>query len=193
MPKLSQILFGRKEKNYQQSLLTPEQQQLQDYLEQASKGYGAPGAFGEAADYYRDILQNDSSQDPEMRRFQEEIIPGLSEQFSGLGGFRGNSFRNGAANASQSLSERLGALRAGLRQNAAQGLSSIGQFALQPRVENIHRPETTGLVGSFAKGAGEALGSGLGHSMQQPFMRSGGIGGNYGGTAPSINPQQVMR
>lgn len=164
MPSLKQFLFGRNEKNKQKPYLTPEQQEIERNLEAATQGRGAQGSFGESADYYRDILSQDPNvmqqlDVPEMDRFYNETVPGLSEQYGGLGG---NSFQDGASHAGKSLSERLRAMRAGLRENAAAGLSSMGQFALQPRVENIHRPETSGFVGSIAKGLGMGVGSGIG-------------------------------
>ena len=47
-------------------------------------------SFGTAADYYRDLLGNDSADfnafaSPELRRFREQIVPDLSEQFAGMG------------------------------------------------------------------------------------------------------------
>lgn len=159
-----QALFGRPEQNYQQSTLGPEQQKNYQSLLGSIQGRGAGGAFGESADYYRDLLSDDSQTAnamfaPEMRRFKEQLIPDLAEQFSGYGGIGSSGFRNSAVNASTDLSERLGAIRAQLRQQGAQGLSSIGQAGLGSYNENIHRPQTFGLVGNLAEGAGKALGS----------------------------------
>jgi hypothetical protein len=157
-------LFGRPESNYQQPTLGAEQQQNYSQLLGAAQAPGAGGAFGESADYYRDLLSNDSQTAnamfaPELRRFNEDIIPQLGEQFSGYGGLGSSGFRNSAVRSSTDLSERLGAIRAQLRQQGAAGLSNIGQMGLGSYNENIHRPETHGLVGNFAEGAGKALGA----------------------------------
>lgn len=159
-----QALFGRPERNYQQSTLGPEQQTGYQNLLQAGAQRGAGGAFGESADYYRDLLSNDSQTAnmmfaPEQRRFREQIVPELAEQFSGHGGIGSSGFRNAAVSAGTDLSERLGAIRAQLRQQGAQGLSNIGSMGLQSFNENIHRPETFGLVGNILEGGGKALGS----------------------------------
>lgn len=155
---LFQSLFGQPERNYQQSLLGPEQQQNYQNLQQAGNG-----AFTGAADYYRNNLSDNPADmqafaAPELRRFNEEIIPGLSEQFSGYGGIGSSGFRNAAVNAGADLSERLGALRAQIRQQSAQGLQNIGAQSLQQTNENIHRPETNGLVGGVAEGGAKAAG-----------------------------------
>lgn len=161
---LWQALFGRKERNYQQSLLGQEQQPGYQNLLNAGQGRGAGGAFGESADYYRDLLDPNSQTAnamfaPEQRRFREQIIPDLAEQFSGYGGIGSSGFRNAAVGAGTDLSERLGAIRAQLRQQGAAGLTNIGQLGLNTYNENIHRPETFGLAGGLAEGAGKALGS----------------------------------
>lgn len=172
--KFFQALVGRPERNYQQSLLGQEQQPGYQQLLQSIQGKGAGGAFGESADYYRDLLSGDSETAnamfaPEMRRFREQIIPDLAEQFSGHGGIGSSGFRNAAINAGTDFSERLGALRAQLRQQGAEGLRSIGGMGLQNFNENIHRPETFGFVGNFAEGAGKALGSVAGRALTGGF------------------------
>jgi len=166
-------LVGRKERNYKQSLLGPEQQGLYNQLLQSGQQPGAGGAFGQSADYYRNLLGNDSEDfnayaAPEMRRFNEQIIPNLSEQFAGMGsgGLSSSSFRNAAVNAGTDLSERLGAIRANLRQQGVQGLQNIGQFGLGSFNENIHRPATSGLLGGVAQGIGQGLGQGAGMYMR---------------------------
>lgn len=161
---LWQSLFGKPERNYQQSLLGQNQQPLLNQLLGASQGRGAGGAFGESADYYRSLLGNNPEDfqafaAPELRRFQQDIIPDLAEQFSGYGGIGSSGFRNAATQAGTDLSERLASMRANLRGQGAAGLQNIGQLGLGPYNENIHRPETSGLVGGLFEGAGKSLGN----------------------------------
>lgn len=157
------FLTGRKGKYTQRSTLGPEQQGLYNQMQQALQGQGAGGAFGQAADYYRNNLSDNPADfqafaAPEMRRFNEQIIPGLSEQFAGMGsgGLSSSGFRNAAVGAGTDLSERLGSIRANLRQQAAQGLNQMGQFGLSPQFnENIYEAGQPGLL-DFA---GPALGA----------------------------------
>lgn len=159
------FLTGKKGKYTQRSTLGPEQQGLYNQLQQSLLGQGAGGAFGQAADYYRNLLSDNPADfqafaAPEMRRFNEQIIPGLSEQFAGMGsgGLSSSGFRNAAVSAGTDLSERLGAIRAQLRQQGAQGLNQMGQFGLSPQFnENIYEAGQPGLL-DFA---GPALGSAL--------------------------------
>lgn len=162
---VNEFAVGAPEQNYQQSLLGPEQQGLYGQMQQSLQGAGAGGAFGDSSDYYRDLLSDDSQTAnamfaPEMRRFNEQIVPGLAEQFAGMGsgGLSSSSFRNASINAGTDLSERLGAIRAGLRQQGAQGLQQAGQFGLGQFNENIHRPATEGFAQKFATGLGQGVG-----------------------------------
>lgn len=148
------------------SKLRPDQEALYAQLQRANMGKGAGGSFGEAGDYYRDLLSNDSQTAnqmfaPEMRRFNEDIIPGLSEQFAGFGsgGLNSSGFRNAAVNAGTDLSERLGAIRAQLRQQGAAGLMGLGQQGLENFDENIYRERTPGLLDFAGPIAGAAAGA----------------------------------
>ncbi len=163
----------------QQSLLGPEQQGLYQQLLGAGRGSGAGGAFGTAADYYRNNLNSSMDQlypfqdlaAPELRRFNEETIPGIAEQFAGMGSgaLSSGGFQNAAAGAGADLGERLGAMRAQLRQqmhqlqqNSAQGLLGIGQAGLGRFNENIYQPATPGFLDYAGQGLGGALGTALG-------------------------------
>ena len=145
----------------QRSLLEPEQQPIKNQLFNAAQGPGAGGAFGDAADYYRSLLSDNSSTynalaAPQMRQFNEQIIPGLSEQFAGMGSgaLSSSGFRNSAVNAGTDLSERLGALRAQLRQQGAAGLAGIGQQGLGQYSENLQYAPQGGLVDLIGPAAG---------------------------------------
>jgi hypothetical protein len=161
---LDRFFMGTPESFEQKSTLSPEQQDLFKQLIAAIQGQGAGGAFGDSADYYRDLL-SDNSQNfnafaaPEQRRFNEQTIPGLAEQFAGMGSgaLSSSGFRNAAVNAGTDLSERLGAIRAQLRQQGAAGLAGLGQQGLGQYTQNIHRPRQPGFLENVGEGIGKAL------------------------------------
>lgn len=166
----------------QKSLLGPEQQGLYKQLLNAGQGRGAGGAFGQSADYYRDLLSDNSSTfnqfaAPEQRQFNEQTIPGLAEQFAGMGSgnLSSSGFRNAAVGAGADLSERLGAIRAQLRQQGAQGLAGIGQQGLGQYNENIYMPGTPGLFDTISQGIGSAIG-GLGSQLGSNWLSSSNKG-----------------
>lgn len=149
------------------STLRPEQEGLYDQLIRAGKGRGGHGAFGTSADYYRDLLSNDSADfqafaNPALRQYGEEIVPGISEQFAGMGsgGLSSSGFRNAQIQGATDLSERLGALRANLRQQGAQGLANIGQLGLGNFSHNMTtQPGTQGFLSQAAPIAGQIAGT----------------------------------
>jgi len=174
------LLVGTPEKHKRMSTLGSGQEEILQNLIRALQGGGAGGAFGDSADYYRDLL-SDNPQDlqrfteGENRRFNEQTIPGLSEQFAGMGsgGLSSSGFRNAAVSAGTDLNERLGAMRAQLRQQGAQGLAGLGTQALGNYTQDtVSQPGTPGL-------AGPALGA-LGTALFGPIAGAvGGLAGNY--------------
>ena len=171
------FLTGTPEKHKRISTLLPEQQSLAEQLFAAGMNPGAGGAFGDAADYYRNLLSNDPNDlnamvAPEMRRFNEDIIPGLSEQFAGMGSgaLSSSGFRNAAVNAGTDLSERIAAMRANLRQQGAAGLSNIGQMGLGNFSQDVMtQPGTQGFLAPFSNAAGNIAGQYAGGQMRGRF------------------------
>ena len=170
----------------QVSNLTPSQLKQQKQLQKAGRGRGAGGAFGESADYWRDILSNkpeafSAFEAPQQRQFQEQIIPDLAEQFAGMGAgnLSSSGFRNAAVSAGTDLSERLANLRAGLRQNAAQSLFGVGQAGLTPHTSYQQtNPGSEGFLSNVASGLGSAIPGAI-----SGFMMGGPAGAAVGGGA----------
>lgn len=165
----SNLLMGTPEKHERVSTLLPEQQGLFDQLLGAGKGEGAGGAFGTAADYYRGLLSNENADinaftAPAMRQYQQDIVPNISEQFAQMGGggqgnFSSSGFRNAQIQGATDLAERLGAIRANLRQAGAQGLQGIGSQGLQNFSQDVMtQPGTQGMLGPALGAVGTALG-----------------------------------
>lgn len=193
------FLFGTPEEHERVSTLRSEQEPLFQQLTQAGMNPGAGGAFGTAADYYRDLLSNDSQTAqamfaPEQRQFNEQIIPGLSEQFAGMGagGLSSSGFRNAAVSAGTDLSERLGAIRAQLRQQGAQGLANIGQMGLNNFSQDVMtNPGSQGFLSQVAPAIGTAAGAYFGGPAGASIGSNIGNwfsnGPNFGGQAGTGN------
>lgn len=179
----NQFLTGDPESQEYVSQLRPDQMGLSQQAVQAGMGQGAGGAFGNAADYYYGNLSNnpqdfESFAAPERRYFNEEVIPGLSEQFAGMGsgGLSSSGFRNAAVGAGTDLTERLAQIRANLRSQSAQGLQNIGQSGLQSFGENVLRPATPGLLQTAAPAVGNLITQGFGQGMNSGFGKTSPYG-----------------
>jgi hypothetical protein len=180
---LDQFFMGTPEKFEQRSRLGPEQQGMFRNLMGAAQGSGAGGAFGDAADYYRSLVSGadadvNAMAAPEMRRFQQEIVPGLASQFGGLGAGALNSsgFRNAMMQSGTDLAERIAAMRAGLRMQGAQGLQGIGQQSLGDYFQNMFRPRQAGFLEQLAPGIGSAIGG----------LATGGVAGGLTAMLPHL-------
>lgn len=189
---LGSFLFGSPEKHEQKLQLTKEQMPLFQQLLASLQGSGAGGAFGEASDYYRNILSQDPQLmqqffAPEMRRFNQETVPGLAEQFAGMGSgaLSSSGFRNASLQAGTDLQERLAALRANLMQGAAQGLSGLGQFGLnQFSKDVVTQPGSSGFLREIAPAVGTAMGGPIGTAIGGLIGSSFGKSSPYGNTPP---------
>jgi hypothetical protein len=164
---LSDLLGGTPAKYEQVSSLLPSQQGLHSQLMKSLRRKGAGGAFGDVSDYYRDLLSEEpedyeSYLSPEMRKYYEEIMPGIAERYAGmgLGGLSSSAHRNAQMQAGTDLAERLARLRAGLRQSGAQGLTSLGSIGLQPRSQMMQTQQgSSGLLSGLAQSAPSFLSS----------------------------------
>jgi hypothetical protein len=207
---MNSFLTGSPEIRENVSTLRKGQEPLYNQLIKSGMKRGAGGAFGSAADYYRDLLegQDDESQfqafaNPLMRQYREDIVPSLSEQFAGMGagGLSSSGFRNAQVQGATDLSERLAQIKAnlqqfrsGLRQNAAQGLMNLGSQGLQSYSQNMTtQPGSQGFLSSIAPAvgtaigayfggpAGAAAGNAAGSSFGSSFSNSGNnVGRNLG-------------
>lgn len=149
---------GTKGKYKQISNLTPNQQLLQNQLVG-----GASGGFNDLLQYYQGLMSGQGSDinafmAPEMRNFNENIIPGLSEQFAGMGSgaLSSSGFRNAAVQQGVGLQERLAQIRANLRSQGAQGIQNLVSGAMQPTTENIYEKPQPGFMESVMPGIAEA-------------------------------------
>lgn len=199
---------GTPEKRENVSTLRPEQEVNFNQLQNAAQGRGASGAFGDAADYYRNNLSDNPSDfnafaAPQLRQYNEDIAPGISEQFAGMGsgGLSSSGFRNAQVQGATDLSERLGQIRANLRQSSAQGLNDIGKQSLGNFSQNVvTEPGTEGFLsqaapligaaGGFALGgpAGGAAGYQAGNWFSGRGNKVGANSSPYGSGGPQASP-----
>lgn len=156
---LREFLLGREGGLEQVPTMAPEQQAL---LRQLTGGIGAP--LGAGLQQLQTLLTGGTQafEKPLMRQFREEIVPGIAERFAGLGAGaqQSSAFRQALGRAGAGLTERLGALRGGLQQQALGQLTSLLGAGLGARpFETVYRPATTGFLGAIAPGVGSALGT----------------------------------
>ncbi len=139
---------------------------------------------------------------PYLQQFQQQIVPGLSERFAGMGTGAGalasSGFNQTMAQAGSGLQSTLAALRQQLMGQASQ--QALG-YAQQPwankyqglqtnAFENVNTPDTPGFLGTFGpallQGALTAFGGPAGAAI------GAGIGGLSGLTGMTSNTGNVL-
>jgi hypothetical protein len=209
---IGNFFTGTPEKRENISTLLPGQERTLNQLNNAIQGRGSSGAFGDVSNYYRGNLSNnpqdfDAFAAPSLRQYNEDIVPGISEQFAGFGGsgsLNSSGFRNAQIQGATDLSERLGALRASLRQQSAQGLQNLGQLGLGNYSQNmVTKPGSEGFLSSVAPAIGTAAGAAIGGPFGAAIgagagnLFSNAFGGNkvgrntsaYGSEGPQASPR----
>lgn len=160
------LLNGTDPSNQQYSTQTPQQSQLLQQLMQGLQGgqSNIPGL-----DYLQSLFSNDEGafhdyEAPLMRQFNEQVVPGLAERFSGAGmGSRNSSaFNNQLASAGTRLTELLGQQRGQLRQGGLGQINSLFGQTQNPQFENVMMQGQPGLLHYLAQGAGNAAGKFVG-------------------------------
>ena len=103
-------------------------------------------------------------QAPALRQFQEQIVPGIAERFSGLGAGsqRSSAFAQSLGSAGADLAERLAAQRANLQSGALSQLQGLLGTSMQSQFQNLQIPGQEGALQGLFRGLGSGLGGGLG-------------------------------
>lgn len=181
---LLDFLFGSKDKLKKENILSREQNEAlaailgQIRPEQFSLT-GSP-LYQSGQSYLQNLLSGNPGafqafEKPYLNQFEQEIVPGIAERFTGnFGGNRSSGFRQSVLGAGSNLSAQLAALRENLKSGAAtQGLQysqqpfentlalsrlGLGTQAYQPYVQQGSTGLIPGLSTQIASGFGQGLG-----------------------------------
>ena len=164
---LKNFFVGQPGKIESASTLNPAQQeQLQRILGQIDPSQFAiqqNPTYQAGQSYLQSLLGGDISQftAPYMRQFKEQTVPGIAEQFAGLGGLSSSGFQQALGGAASGLLENLAGLRGSLMMGAlpqalgfakapGEAMFGLANLGLRPTIENIYKPATQGLVQQLA-------------------------------------------
>lgn len=193
---LGQFLFGNKDQFKTMPTVSGQQGAfLNSLLSQLMGMQGAGGTYGQSQDYLSQMLSGSPEAyerfaAPHQTHFNEKILPGIAERFSGLGGGLGggagssSGFGQALGGAASQYGSNLAGLYAQLQQQAAQQAmgqyGNLSQLGLGTRTfENMYRPGSTGAVGGLLSGIGQGVGSGLGMPLGNSLLSQ--FGNLFGG------------
>lgn len=170
MPKLGEVLFGKKAKTKQKTTLTPVQEELMGLLGEGLKT--DEGALGDIFGFNEQNFQ-EGVEKPALKHFQESVLPGILEKFAGNNNM-GSGIRRATLKAGTDLQSNLAGLRYGAQQDAIKNkLTGINQLLGTRAFENVHKPANEGLMQGVYKGFATGLGQGIG-SFGVPSFGGGG-------------------
>ena len=161
---LLDFLFGREPKMRQLPAISPEQQELLSDLIGQIRGPLTEGISGLQQILAGEPEAFEAFEKPAMRQFEEQIVPGIAERFTGMGtgAQRSSAFAQALGKAGESLSERLAAQRGAMQQQAMGQLSQLLGLGLrQPTFGYQMQPGTPGFLGALAPALGTGVGMGL--------------------------------
>ncbi len=178
MPGINEMLFGKGDKNIQQTTLKGNQEGFLDQLmQQLMQMGGQGGGMQQAMQTLMGFLDPNSEQyknfeAPYMQQFEQQTIPGLAERFAGLGGGMGgglssSGFGQALGAAGSNLQTQLAQMKSNMQRQAAGDI--FGQFnqmsgqGLGTRAfENQYQPGNLGILGEAVNGLASGISGGAG-------------------------------
>jgi hypothetical protein len=175
MPKLKEILFGKRGKNKKLETQSTGQKQIQKLINQGLTKNKGPLAdlFGE----FDEQAFKEGVTDPQIKQFQEQILPMLQEQMNANGQVLSNAFGREQLKAGNDMQSKIAQLMYEAKQGQKHNrFAGVQQTLGTPQFENLYKKETTGAAHGFFNAMGESAGK----------ATFGGGSGGAGGTAPAM-------
>lgn len=173
---------GTPEQIQQYQRYDPAQQQIYQNVTQPGAQLQQQPLFQGASQFMQDLFSGDMSafQAPLLQQFEQETIPGISEQFAGLGMGASSGLNQTLARAAENLGTNLGAQRSQLMMSMLPQALQYSQAPMQEQMSLLNlqpqgqylSPGTEGMLVPFAKGAATLAGNAIGGPVA-------GVAGNY--------------
>ena len=156
MPKIKEVLFGKKDKIKQAPTQTKEQIELTKLINEGL--ISGKGPFKEIFGDFNPEEFEEGVVKPELKNFQENILPQLQEKFIANNQAMGSGMLRAETKASADLQSKLAGLKYQAKQNQQQNkLAGLNTSLGIPGFENIYKQGTQGALVSAAQGAGQGV------------------------------------
>ncbi len=180
---LNGLMAGDEESMRQFETLSPEQKQfVLGELSRLQQMQGPGGAADKAMKVFEQYLDPNSDvyknfEKPYLQQFEQQTIPGISEQFAGKGALASSGFGQALSGAAANLQTNLAQMKTGLQRQAAGDI--FGQYN-----QMANRATGTPMFGYQQRGANPlqtALGAG-GQALMNAGLQGVASGWNSGGS-----------
>lgn len=158
MPKLSEILFGKKSKMKKLKTVSPEQEQLMSLITEGLTS--GEGPFGELFGGFNQQNFDEGVKKPALNMFQNEILPQIQEKFIAGNQVLGSGLRRAQMKGATDLQDKLAQLMYQAQQDSQRNKMGGLQTALGTRTfENVYKPGTQGALQGLMPSLGSTIGS----------------------------------
>lgn len=168
MPKLKEIIFGKKDKIKQTPTVSKQQQEFLDWIQQ-----GIASGEGPLADIFGKFNEGEFQKgvaEPQIKRFKEELLPQLQEQFISGNQLMGSGFQRAQAKAGTDLQSKLAELMYAAKQQHKQNqIGGVNTALGTQQVQNIYKQGDEGALTGLLKGISGAAGQGIGGGVKNLF------------------------
>ncbi len=181
----SNFMFGSQPSLEKVDTMNKGQQQYQNStLQMLNQMLGKGGGVGQANNFLQQLLSGSPEafqnfEAPYMRQFNQEIVPGIAERFSGMGSGaqRSSAFQQSLGQAGAGLSQNLASMRSGMQMNGISQLlnmlQSLNPTAMKDSFAYMQNPGSQGFLapmlgaalGGMTGGLGQLGGLAAGSSM----------------------------
>lgn len=157
MPKLSEIFLGTKDKVTKLPTQSPMQLELANLIKQGLTS--GTGAFKELFSKFNQQDFEEGVAQPEIKRYQQEVLPNIIEKFIGRGSVNGSGFQRNVLKSGTDLASKLAELRYNAQNQQKQNqLAGINNVTGTKQFENVFQPGQEGLLSKFAGGVANSAG-----------------------------------
>lgn len=173
-----EMLFGSKGKTKQIPTMDAGQQQIMKMIEQALSGggiFGQNAPYQQGMGYLQDLYSQSPQafarmQEPYMKNFQQQVVPGIAERFSAAGGRNSSAFNQAMGQAGANLESNLGGMFEQMRGANLGNLMNMSNLPFNQASSLLgqrgfgyqYQPGSQGFLGYLGQGLGSRLGMGMG-------------------------------
>ena len=165
MPKLSEILFGTKDKVKQLPTINPLQEELINLIKEGLTS--GEGPFGKLfGDFDQEGFDKGVTQ-PALKNFEENILPMLQEKFIANNQIGGSGFNRAKLKAGTDLQDKLAQLMYQAQQDQQKNkLTGIQDILGTKTFENLYKTRDKGAIEGLIQGAAPGLGQAFGTGIK---------------------------
>lgn len=185
MPKLSEVIFGKKSKVKEKDNRTEEQKTLQALIKEGLEN--GTGPFADIFGSFDKQAFEEGVSGPAMKNFKENILPQIQEQFIAGNAVQGSGLQRAQVKGATDLQSKLAELMYGAQQKQAENkINGLNLINNAQGKQSYVQEGSKGLLNAFTEGISGAAGRGIGSGVENFFSGNGNGGAAKPGPATQV-------